>query len=368
MRIVKLRRITALFLLFLLVGCNRGTQIEDLAITLSTGIDEDQDKLTITSEIVNTASAGGDEKGGAPPMYFLETVTEKDISTVLTKQKLLHPRELFSLHNKVIVFGEESLKKGVTQTISEFARTRSMRGGTLIVGTRGKAQDLLKSTSIENQSISDSINQLISRNGIQTKVINILDEASGKHQDTIITILDTIKMEDKDRIIISGAAVLNKGKLVGYLNEQEMNLISVLRNQKRELSIKVKYKDKPINLVLQNSNYSLNTRIKDNKPKFIYKGILSFNLENAPFGELSKSDELKDLQALVGKELNRELNELFKKILVQYKSDPMGLGNHLFRFEPTYWKKNHKQWERSLKDVDYSFNNKINIRGIGFHS
>ena len=370
-----MRKAIAFLTLFLLGGCSTGTQIEDLALILGTGIDEkekgmfeEEKVVTITSEVLNTETEGGQEKG-ASQAYFLESISGKTINDAISKQKLLHPKEVSALHNKVVVFGESVLQNGITEIVSEFTRIASIRGSTYIVGVKGKAYDLLKSSAVEEKSISDSMVELINRQGIKTKAIEILEEASGKPQDSVVPLLDTMESEGQTRLMISGAAVLSGGKLAGYLNHKEMELVALLQNQKPILGVKVKvmYKNKPVEVVLGNSHFKLNSVLSDNKPKFIFNGVLTFNVDKAPLGGITTSEDVSNVELLTKKELNRKLTTLTKKIIVKYQCDALGLGNHLYRFRPSYWKKNHNNWGSSLPEVDVDFKTDVTIKSVGLH-
>ncbi|KQX44654.1 Ger(x)C family spore germination protein [Paenibacillus sp. Root444D2] len=363
-----MRKGIAFLVLSLIIGCSPGTQLEDLAITLSIGIDEEKKGVILTSEILNTEPADGKEKGKKSMKYFLESVSELNIADAISKQKLLHPKEVIPLHNKAIVIGENMLKKGITDVVLDFARTNSIRGGTYLAAAKGKAHDLLQSSAMENQSISDSIIKLINRQGIQTKAVQILEEASGKQQGLIITQLDTIESEGQTRLIISGAAVLNLGKLAGYLDDKEMGLIVLLNNQKPDLRIKVMYKNKPVEVVLGDGQFKLHSELSEDKPNFVFNGALAFNVNKAPLGGITTTEDISNLQILVKNELSRKLISLMRKIVVDYHCDAMGFGDHLYRYHPSYWKKNHNEWSRILPEVKIDFKTEVTIKNVGFHA
>ncbi|MCP1136226.1 hypothetical protein NKT34_23285 [Paenibacillus polysaccharolyticus] len=199
--------------LIILIGCDNGTQIEDLAIMLSVGMDKEEKGVTVTTELLNMQKEGSSQTGGGSPKYFLESVTGKTISDAMTKQSGVHPKEVMPLHNKVLVFGEKMMQKGITNVISEFLRIRSIRGGSYIVAAKSTAHELLKSTAVEEQSVSAAITELVDRQGIQAKAVQFLQEASGKPRDNVITLLDTVESEGKKRLAVPGAAILSHGKL-----------------------------------------------------------------------------------------------------------------------------------------------------------
>lgn len=369
-----MRKWTAFLAIFLLVGCSSGTQIEELAITLSTGIDEEEGiykkkkSVTITSEILNTENGGAQEKGGGSTKYFLESVSAENIRDAFIQQTLLHPKEVLSLHNKAAVFGETTLQNGITDIVIEISRSHSIRGSTYLVAAKGKAHDLLKSSTIENQSISDSIIKLINRQGIKAKAIEIFQVAAGKQKDSVITLLDTVKSEGKTRLVVSGAAVLKRGKLAGYLNQKEMKLVALLQNQEPDLHIKVMYKNKPLEVALDSSHFKLNSLLSNNTPKFIFNGELSFMVNIAEFGEITTVEDLSNIELLIRNELNRALTTLMKKTIVRYHCDVMGFGDHLYRYRPAYWKKHHNEWSSILPEVDVKFKPDVTINTVGMHA
>lgn len=363
-----MRKGIAFLMLFWLMGCSPGTQVEDIALTLSTGIDEKEEGVTITSEILNTGTGGGKENGSKSVSYLIESVSGKNITDASSKQKLLHPKEVVPLHNKVLVFGENILQSGITDIVLGFHRNNSIRGSTYIVAAKGEARDLLKSTSVDEQSISDSIMKLINRQGIKTKAVQILEEASGKQQDSVISLLETKEFEGKRRLKISGAAVLKRGKLAGYLDDKEMGLIALLQNKDPKLHVTVMYNNEPVQVVLGHSHFKLNSVLTSYRPKFIFNGVLTFKVNNASFKEFTTIEDISNVELLVKNKLNSNLTSLLKKIIVEYQSDAMGFGDYLYRYRPTYWKKNHNKWDTILPEVDIDFKTDVTIEQVGVQS
>lgn len=350
------------------MGCSPGTQIEDLAITLCTGIDEEKNGIKLTSEIVNSGTSSSKDSSGKSMMYLVESITEKNVTDALFKQRLLHPKEIFPQHNQVIVFGENTLKKGITDLLSELARTKYVRGGVYLVTAKGKAHDLLKATSIENQSISDSIVNLLNREGVHTKVAHVLERASSTQQGFVLTLLDTLEVEGKKRILVSGGAVVDQGKLAGYLDEKEMKLVSLLLNQKPDLRVTIKYENKPVEVVLDDSNFQLDSVLTSDKPTFFYNGTLSFHVYKASLGRLATTEDIANIQTLVRTELNQQLTTLMNKMLEEYRCDAMGFGDHLYRYRPSYWKKHQKAWHSMLPVIEIIFNTDVTIKNLGVHA
>lgn len=357
-------------LTLLLSGCSTGTQIEELAITLSTGIDEGTNGVTITSEILNSESKGGEEKGGKSAMsYYIESVSGENANDAFSKQKFLHPKEITALHNKVLVFGEKTLQNGITEIVSGFPRTDYLRGSNYIVAARGEARDIINSSSIENQSISESIVQLINRQGIKTKAVEFFKKSSSRNKrGAILPLLDNVETDGKKRLIISGVALLNNGKLTGYLNEKEMSLVAVLLNQGKNLRVKVKYKNKPVEVILSSGNIKRDCIFSYSKPKFIFKGDLFFKVDIASFGEVTKTKDISNLELLVRKELKKRYTLLMKKILVDYQCDALGFDDYLYRYRPSYWKVNQYKWNSILPEVETDFKMNVTIKNVGIHS
>lgn len=357
------------FTLFLLTGCSSGTQIEELAITLSAGIDEVDDEVTITSEIFSAESEGGKEGGGKSSSYNIESVSGENLIEAISKQKYLNPKEVTFSHNKVLVFGENALQNGITEIVSGFPQTEYIRGSTYIVAARGEARDIIKSVSIENQSIAESIVQLINRQGIKTKAGEFFQEASSSNKSgSVLPLLEIVEAEGKSRLMISGAALLNRGRLTGYLDKKDLGLVALLQNQGQKLRVEVEYKNKPVELIVDRSHFKINCIVSNNKPKFIFNGVLSFNVNKVPFGKITSTRDITNLESLVREDLNKKFTVLMEKILVEYQSDTFGFDDYLYRYHPSYWKGNKDKWGSFLPEVGTEFRMDITIKNVGYHS
>lgn len=362
-----MRKGVVMLALTILIGCDNGTQIEDLAITLSVGMDKEEKGVTVTTELLNIQKEGSSQTGGGSPKYFLESVTGKTISDAMTRQSGIHPKEVMPLHNKVLVFGEKMLQKGITDIISEFSLMGSIRGGAYIVAAKGTAHELLKSTAVEEQSISTSITKLVDRQGIQVKAVQFLQEASGKPQDIVITLLDTVESEGKKRLAVSGAAVLSHGKLKDYLDEEEMGLVALLNRQKSNVHVTVKYNGEPVEFSISHSKLKLVSRIMGARPKFSYEGNLIFNVYKSKLGAVVSPDDIARMEEMLSQKLNYKLTKLVHKVNTRYRSDVLGLADHLYRYRPSYWKKHNKDWDTILPDIDIAYRMKIHIKNVGLH-
>lgn len=349
----------------LLTGCaTLGTQIDDMALCMSMGIDKDEQGITLTTEFLDLS---GGQKGEQSQKYFLESVSDKTISDAIMKQKLMHPKEIVPMHNKVIVFGESMAKSGIMDLLSDFSRTNFVRGGTCIVAAKGRATELLKSTTLDERSLSQSIIKLVNRHGIEAKAVEFLAEKSGKPQDSMITVLDTSQSDGRDRLMVTGAELLKKGKLAGYLNVEEMNLIAMLKNEKPDVRIKVLYQNNPVEVILHHNNLKLYTHIANNKPEFRYGGKVSFNINKAKFGTISTVADNANVERLVARTLEQKLNALMNKVVKRYHCDVLGFGDHLYRYQTGYWKKNQKQWGKIFPEIDVSFDISVKTNNIGLH-
>lgn len=362
-------RILIFFLpIFILAGCNVGTQIEDITLTLATGIDVKKKAVTLTSEILKTLQDGGQGNGGSSPEYYVESVTGKNLVDASTKQSLLHPKEIITLHNKVLVFGNEALKQGITEYVTGFMRTKSIQGSTYIITTKGKAKEILNTKAIDEQSIANSINELNNREGLETKAIQILEEASGKRQGVAVTEMNIIKIGGKERIIIGGAALLKKGKIVGRLNLKEMRLLSLLQNQETPILISVMFKNQPVDVILTKGKYKIKSNVSSDIPHFNMEGDLIFKVLKSKLGMINSSKDISELERLVRVELEKQQKDLFQKMMVQHHTDVIGFGDHLYRFHPSYWRSNHMKWNTIFPKVEVTFHNRVKIKNIGVQS
>ncbi|MCP1136225.1 Ger(x)C family spore germination C-terminal domain-containing protein [Paenibacillus polysaccharolyticus] len=153
------------------------------------------------------------------------------------------------------------------------------------------------------------------------------------------------------------------------MNEEEMGLIALLNRQKSNVHLTVEYNGEPVEFVISHSKLNLVSRITGVRPKFIYKGNLTFDVDvhKSKLGAVVSPDDIARMEELLSQKLNSKLTELVHKVNTRYRSNVWGLADHLYRYRPSYWKQHNEDWDAILPDIDIDFYMKIHIKNLGLH-
>ena len=120
-------------------GCWNRRELTDIAIASAIGIDKSEMGYQISVQIINPgqiATAGGQGGGGTDsPVTTYSEVGETLFETLrkLTKQV---PRKIYYSHLRMVVFGEEVAKEGISKSFDFLARDHEMRSDFYIVVAR----------------------------------------------------------------------------------------------------------------------------------------------------------------------------------------------------------------------------------------
>lgn len=105
----------------LLSGCWDRIEINDLAIVLATGIDYEDGKVQLTSQIFipRKASAGDSSGSGGSPsgVTMIRTAEGRTIAEALNRLQRKVPRNMFWGHCEVIIISEQAGKRGIREYI-----------------------------------------------------------------------------------------------------------------------------------------------------------------------------------------------------------------------------------------------------------
>jgi spore germination protein KC len=366
----------------LLTGCWDRTELKELGIVLGIAIDKDSKtgEYILSSQMLRPSSLDVQSSSSAPPFEKVVT-TGKTIYEAIRKANLEFDRRAFFAHNKVILIHEDVAKEGMLQVLDSFKRGKQVRGFVYICITKdSQARKILESSSsgIETQP-SIHIKNMIDNTNFQFTAakIDLLNFYKQSLSSGIDPVAGVFEFEEnnvsKRHVKLSGGAVFNKDKLVGFLNEKETRgfLLGKGKGDNGALSVPSPIDEEKFESVeVKTANAKITPKIKGDKISFDIsftgEGII---VEQQPTGTFKTSSEqlehMKKLEEKIKKVIEDEINLAIEKAQKQLQSDIFGFGRALNKEYPKTWEKVKQDWNERYSDVPYTVNVNFTLNTTG---
>lgn len=358
-------RIFLLLLLLLLTALLLSScafrDIDKRAFIITIGIDEGEKKPYRV--IIKVALPNPDIKAGEnnfqifseEDAYVGEAV--KRLSTKVEKQ-------LDFSHMKMILLGENLVKKDVRQVLDWFFRKEEIQRVALVAAARPDAFTLMKIKPKGERIPSDFLFLAFEESGSLSPYIittHLFDLYRRLYEQGLDPILPIIEKNDEKGMTIRKAYMMNKKKGMKELADEETEILNFLLFHKRETGYVVEKKDHfHINAGVKQTSVHLSTVEKGGKIKALIEIRLKGELEEIK--ETVSMDRISRYEADAEREIKERAEKLFH-LLQSQKVDPLGLGLHYRAKHPL--EKDWEKWKASYPTMPVEVKVKVKIFGTG---
>lgn len=376
--------VTSLMLLMLtLSGCWDREELENLALVISLGIDslpgervEVTAQIAIPTRLAAAASGGGGGGGEGPPV---EVVTKSALSVpeALEAINRVINRRVSLAQNRMIIFGEESARKGLTRYISIITRFREFRRTMQIMVVKGRAKEIMAlKPEIEKNPAEYLLDLVRTANyTAETELVMVNDfvrAMEGLGQSPLATYLIPPPKTGNGgpkQVQLGGVAVFRGDRMVGSFPAREVPALRMLTGRFNEtffslpdptsagkrLVLQVTSAQPWITPVLSGERAAVKVRIK-----------AEANLTGSETGKdyMSGGNEGKIEQA-AARIIAGQLRRVIERAQREFKADSFGFGNYFRGKVPTWSAWVAFGWTKRFPEVPISVNVKVNLRRYG---
>lgn len=367
---------TMLLNLIFLTGCWNYTEMDQQLNVAGIAIDKGQNgqKYHVSVEVITTGKSAEQPNSSQ--------VIEADGDTIFNAVRgmiTVTAKKLYFGHCKTLVIGEEMAKEGISDILDFFYRDAEARISMNVVLTKDcNARDILKSTGVDNDIIAYEIDDLIKAlekagsNSFKIQIYEIFNKLQSQGKAVVMPAFHIDKVEDYETFRTTDYGVFKKDKLIGYLNQEERKLFTIVENQLNSgiIDLRVPGLDNEfVAFEIYKSQTKFNPEIVNGKL------VMGLNVVTDVFiGEmdiqsnLGKKADRNAIKKVLEKQMKNSIETIIEKCQKEFNSDIFGFGLHLHNKYPKLWEKYKDNWDETFKDLDVNVNYKVNIRGTGVGS
>lgn len=356
-----------------LTGCWNYREIDQLYMVSGFAVDKAPDgKFLITVEAVDIKTAGK-EATFAPLILSAEGETLLDaIRNII----IISGRKLYWSHAKVIIIGQELAKEGIIPILDLISRDPEPRLELNVIISKERTAGeifLLQSTveKIQGFEIYTMVKSQKSLSKAPTiKAYQLVNSLSLEKGAAVLPVIGFAMNAGKKNIALSGAAVLKKEQLAGFLGEEDTKYLLFVRDEikggvlpemklseasPKIISLEIFENKTQITPVYSNGKVSMNIEIKT-KAAVDEHGTTKSYIDPENISVLKREAE---------KSLENNIKNTIRKVQEEYETDIFGFGNEIKIKMPSLWKSMEQDWDRLFPDLDVNVKASIDIRNTG---
>lgn len=373
-------RLSAILLVCLvgLSGCWDRWEIEERGFVLGLAIDrpaghEDQELLEVTMQraITEALAGGGGDSGTKPSPGLNIGGTGRSLQQIFSLLVDTSNRPPSLEHLKVIIFGEQIARRDVGQLLDFFARNPEVRLGTDLLIANGEARKILELRMETQQpaamAIAESLDNrrytltMAPRQNVG-QVLHAIREKQG-------LVVPRVERSGK-QFSLRGAALLKEGRLVDWLNGQEVAGHAWLMGRVEGGTVTVNEPEHPL--------HQVSFRITDAS---VFRRVeLTEAGPTAEFriraeGDLAEITHIRSHEARTAVALRRIEQALARDIkntalatvekMQKHKTDALNLCKEVYRRWPEYWHDYENRWPEIFAGMPITVRVEVHIRRSG---
>ena len=356
-----------ILLSFILNGCWDLREINELGLVTAVGIDkcDGHNKYCITVQIANSTNQSSDDsKSATRSESWIGSARGSSLFEAIRRLVEISSRRIMWAHNSVIIIGESMARDGIIPIVDYFTHNPELRMKTVVLISSGNAKDYL-TTKAGMETPSGTSFYLfegyrgLSAETVRSHMLEISSSLKDGYSNPIIakvSLIDALSQGDDvtnsgkkiKTVSMSGSAVFNNDKMLGWISPQESRGVSWILNQTDSIVVPVTDPKHSNNSVSVETN-----NVKADLKVTVINGIPRINITIKGEGEIAEEDDntsqnmsemKKNIANLVNKQIEFEVNSALNIIQHKYMVDCLG-------FAQVVHVQNDKAWESRLKYI-----------------
>lgn len=371
--------LSAAMSLLCLTGCWDRVEVNDIAIVTGTAIDKKGDEIELSIQIFIPKAAGSSTEqsssGGNEHITVTTSQTGKNIADALSKLQGKLSREVFWGQCKIFIFGEDLARDGIQKQMDFLLRHPEPRGRAYVYIGEGKAKDILEVVPRLERYSSEVLREVSNKMiGMQVTIQDVDEMLTDITQSVAIPYvkIKTEKSHDGKDIKfphIDGAAVFQKDKMIGIINESLTRGILWLRDEIKGYTVSVEVENEKglVSLNPVSANIKLKPKIENDTWKMTVDILTESSVvQNETNIDYTAPKQLNKLERLFAKAIETRIRDVLDILQDDYQADIVGFSKEFYRKYPKEWKKVENRWEEVFANLVIDINVEAHIRREGY--
>lgn len=289
----------------------------------------------------------------------VETLPAATIAIARNKRGLTNADDYLPGLNQSIIFGEELAKRGLTAYTDSILRVPSIPIYMLLVVAEGRGQTILETPIPHHENLGLYLQQLLKESQTKGFVPSTtlykyyVDQAPGKNP-----VMPLIRRSGKDDVVLDGAAVFKKDKMLKKLGRKDTRILVMLRGLKSQGYVPYKLEkdgqlldegtvflknSRKVKVIRQQDNYIFNINIK-----------LGGVLVESTKGKKIDEEYLKQIENAISRDIAGQGRQFIAQMQNEMKIDCIDINKYALA-----------KWRRELQtsiDSDFIENASIKVK------
>ncbi|MDR4886287.1 Ger(x)C family spore germination protein [Fredinandcohnia sp. QZ13] len=360
----------------LTTGCWDEREINDQAIILGWGFDQNEDGDYIGSAQIVVPGEVGEKSSGQGKGYMVETATGKSLLDVSQNLQRKLSRKVFQSHQKVIIIGERLARNGISNILDLYSREPELPIRTnFFVLKNGDALEFMEvEYKMEDMPSTAAMKMFQSTAGPESTTFkDFLEDASSEGISPTLPILEIISSKEREKdtetFRLGGRAIFNQDlESVGFLSYRESvdRLWITNKLNTHKFTTHLVEEKGSVGILGMNFNSKIQPIIQNNQVKFhITLSGTGVVRENNTVLDLKQPKNLQIIERSFNKNLQEHMKSTITKVQKEYKTDILGFGQSVHKKYPGKWKIWKKDWSKKFSDADITVKVEIDIERTG---
>lgn len=363
--------------LFSLSGCWSANELNDFAYVLGLAIDKGKDggDMLLTAQIAKPAELKPSAEGGGGSGKAYWNIRNEGDTFFYTIRGFSHEsaHKLNFQHNNIVIFSREIAEEGVLEYIDFITRDNELRNVWLLVA-QNKAADILEAEAEPDleKIPSERIDKLVgtqefSSETYTVKALDFIKCLMGKTTSPVAPFIEIIGEGEEQKMLMSGAAVFKKDKLVGELNRGETRGLMWVTDKVKSGIIVV---DCPggegkVEIEIMEASVTITPEIKDGAVRIKIEIKEKANIASQSCREnLATTEMFKLLESKQASVIRGEITAAIKKAR-ELNADIFGFGEAVKREYPDQWSELEDKWDNVFPNIEIEIMVEAEIYGTG---
>lgn len=356
-----------------LTGCWDMREINEIGLVMAVGVDyrcSDTNKYIVTVQMANPSGGSKDEgKGSADNKVWVSSGEGETIFEAIRDLTKVASKRIMWAHNNLIIVGEELAKKDITSVVDFFTHNQELRMKTGVAVSHGEAKKYLNakigSGNIAGLEISKLFRyQKLTGKSVFSEMLGVYSDFTNEDAHSLITgikfrrtdLIPEGPEQTQDLVELSGAAIFNHSKMVGWLSEEETRGLNWVSRGIDDTVVSVQVeedKNSTVAIEVSNIKSKINSYVTDEIPNFTISVSGKARIVEEDKSLSLTLDELKNkVEKLANNKIKDEITLGINKSQKEYKSDVLDLKKVLHIQHKKEWNKKYKSvWNELFPNV-----------------